>query len=120
MPFVRRKLQEERWRKYVEAEEPVPFKHRGRTYYLNPDGATIYHIQESVQKNQRMVDVIGMIPGVVFDVGGNCGLFSAFVENRFPDAEIYCFEPSEDLIELIEINCSGCCSGGVLLFDGVN
>ena len=95
----------QRLRSYVDRQRPVPFRHRGRTYHLNPDDSAIAHVQESVPKIQRLVDLIGRPPRSVVDVGANCGLFAAFVHAAYPDAAVHCFEPSEELLPYIRMNC---------------
>jgi protein-L-isoaspartate O-methyltransferase len=94
-------------RQLVARKKPVPFRYCGRKYYLNPDKSAAYHIQNSTQKIARMVQLIDEDSTTVFDVGANCGIFSAFTSSRLPDADIYAFEPSSELIPIIEKNCRG-------------
>lgn len=85
---------------------PVPFEFRGRRYFLNADDSAIFHIQNSTQKIANMTDLIPPQARVIFDVGGNCGLFSAFAEVACPNAVIHCFEPSSKLLPIIQRNVS--------------
>jgi FkbM family methyltransferase len=83
------------------------FRFRGRTYWLNPDESAIYHIVESTQKIANMTSLIPADTAVIFDVGGNCGLFSAFAAASCPTASIHCFEPSPVLLPIIRRNVAG-------------
>lgn len=73
---------------------------------MNADRSAIYHILNSTAKIANMTDLIPRKTKMIFDVGGNCGLFSAFAEISCPDAEIHCFEPSSELLPIIERNIS--------------
>lgn len=97
-----------RYRRYLNRNEPIPFVFKSNTYYLNPDQSAIYHIENSTAKIARMVDLIGSAPNYVFDVGAHCGLFSAFIAKKFPECNVFCFEPSEELIPIINRNCQQC------------
>lgn len=97
-----------RYLRYLHRNKPIPFVFRSHTYYLNPDQSAIYHIENSTAKIARMVDLIESAPNCVFDVGAHCGLFSAFISKKFPDCNVFCFEPSEELIPIINSNCSQC------------
>ena len=83
---------------------PIRFTFRGRNYYVNADKSATYHINNSIQKLANMTDLIPCDVNTVFDVGGNCGLFSAFVAISCPNASVYCFEPSPNLIPIIGKN----------------
>jgi len=85
--------------------KPIPFEWGNITYYLNPDKSAFYHIKNSTNKIHKMVQLIEPNPNIVFDVGGNCGLFSAFAKKCFPSSKIYCFEPSLELQKIITHNC---------------
>ena len=91
----------------IRRRELVPFKYEGSTYYLNPENAALYHIRNSTSKLNRMAQLISEDTRVVFDVGANCGIFSAIVATRLPEAAIHSFEPSEDLVPVIRKNCEG-------------
>lgn len=84
---------------------PVSFRFRGQKYWLNSDYAAAYHIDNSTGKLAKMVELIPPDAKVVFDVGGNCGIFSAMAAKRCPKAKIYCFEPSSELVPVIQRNC---------------
>jgi FkbM family methyltransferase len=84
---------------------PVPYPYAGKTRWINADNAAAYHLEHSNEKLSRLVDAIPVPPRVIFDIGGNCGLFSALARERFASAEIYCFEPAPDLAPLIRLNC---------------
>ena len=102
-----RKIEKIRIRQLVARNKPVPFTYDSRTYYLNPDKSAAYQIKKSTQKIARMVELIDKDSTTVFDVGANCGIFSAFTSVKLPFANIYAFEPSTELIPIIEKNCCG-------------
>lgn len=86
-------------------QRPLPLRHQGRRYHINPEPAARYHLRQSTSKIQKLVDVLDHSPGVVLDVGANCGLFAAFLLQRFGAAQVHCFEPTEELLPLIHMNC---------------
>jgi len=90
----------------VSQRKPVSFINKNRKYFLNPDKSTAYHIINSTEKIERMVRLINSDAKTIFDVGANCGIFSAFAARKLPSASIYAFEPSTNLIPFIKMNCS--------------
>lgn len=91
----------------VKKNEPIPFQYQGQTYHLNPDRASVYHIRNSTEKIERMVRLADPGSKTCFDVGANCGIFSALLARELPEVEIHAFEPSNELHALIELNCKG-------------
>lgn len=89
----------------VREKKPIPFQVDGATYYLNPDGAAGYHLQHSITKLLRLSHLIHPSSELIFDVGANCGLFSAFAASRLPNATIHAFEPSPSLTPIAALNC---------------
>lgn len=98
---------ERRLQQLISQNRPVPFEYAGHTYHLNPEPAALYHLQHSITKLARMVDLLELRPSVVFDVGANCGLFAAFVARRVPGVRVFAFEPARDLVPIAEQNCAG-------------
>lgn len=41
---------------------------------------------------------------LVFDIGGNIGMFALYIKNRYPDAEVVSFEPMPESVELFHRN----------------
>lgn len=103
--FVKRTVERKKYHYYYKRSKPIPFSYRGKKYFLNPERLAIYHIEHSTQKMQTLVDAIADPPRCVFDVGANCGIFSALVKQKFPNATVYAFEPSPELTPLIAKNC---------------
>ncbi|GAA2340404.1 FkbM family methyltransferase [Streptomyces kunmingensis] len=76
------------------------------------DGLQVY--TQSVLEAQYIYDEIfqqGCYSGVelpdrplVFDIGGNIGMFVLYIKNKYPDAEVVSFEPMPDSIELFGKN----------------
>lgn len=98
--------QTEYWKLLAARGKPIPYEYRNRKYYSNPEPGAAYHIRHSTDKIARMCDLIDRPPEVVFDVGANCGLFSAFVSQKFPECRTFAFEPSSELIPVIRLNCA--------------
>jgi len=76
-------------------------------------GAYISHIPE---KNGESFFVQNILPRLIesgfhpifFDVGANVGNYALGLRNRFPDANIYTFEPVRSTYDLLNNNVSGC------------
>jgi len=45
-------------------------------------------------------------PGCIFDLGSNIGLSAIYFRLKYPDANIYCFEPDPDNFRRLEYNTS--------------
>jgi len=83
----------------------VNYYRKGLKIHIHRDDTTVWAIQYSVKKIEKLVNEIPIDdPAVVFDVGANCGLFTLFVKSRFPNAKVYAFEPSPVLCEVIRKN----------------
>lgn len=69
------------------------------------------------EKQTYLQHGIALAPGAtVFDVGANIGLFTVFVDHRFPGSRIFAFEPAPPLFAILAENTAWC-SGEVRLFD---
>lgn len=77
----------------------------GQKLYLNREKLTEWVAKNSLSKLERMVD---LLPGAecIFDVGANCGIFSALCAAKFPTAKIHAFEPSTSLQPVLARNCA--------------
>lgn len=47
------------------------------------------------------------VPSSIIDLGGNVGMFSLWARNCFPEAEIHCYEPNQDLWPFLSLNLEG-------------
>lgn len=82
----------------------IVLKINKQKFYQNRDKSTIYHITNSFGKIEKMIRMIPAdIDGAIIDGGANNGLFSFLASNRFP-LQIYAFEPSPILIQVLEKN----------------
>ncbi|MGX5175338.1 FkbM family methyltransferase [Aliikangiella sp. IMCC44653] len=106
LSLVRSILKTTRMRMDVIRGVPVHFNFRGNKYWVNADKSALYHIANSTAKISNMTDLIPSETRTIFDVGANCGLFSAFAERSCPNATIHCFEPSSELLPIVERNIS--------------
>lgn len=85
--------------------KPLPVTVGGDTYYLNPEPTALYHARESIPKLSRLVATLPDAK-TVFDVGANCGVFSAMCARKFPHAQIHAFEPTAALQPWLALNCT--------------
>jgi FkbM family methyltransferase len=96
------------WLKYrMPRDRMIRFSYQGGKYYYRVDSSRPQHLLKSMVKLQRLVDCLPEKPFTVFDVGANCGLFSALLESRFSAVDIHLFEPSDSLQACIRKNVSG-------------
>jgi FkbM family methyltransferase len=82
--------------------------------YQLPNGKEIHHINKYETEflyKEIFVDKIYLKnniklsnDSIVFDIGANIGLFALFIEESFPGATIYMFEPSPQLCQIIRAN----------------
>jgi FkbM family methyltransferase len=86
--------------------DSISFILHGKKYYINRDTATFSYLLESIQKIDNMVKNVKLNneKPVVFDVGSNCGLFSALLKDKYPSSTVYMFEPSFRLHKIIKRN----------------
>jgi FkbM family methyltransferase len=54
-----------------------------------------YYVDESVH------------PKVIVDIGANIGITALWLADRYPEAQVYCFEPMQDNFELLQKNTDG-------------
>jgi len=57
----------------------------------------INHFIESLKKLDRLIEAIPFEPEIVMDVGANCGIFSALISKKYPNAKVIAFEPAPEL-----------------------
>ncbi|MCU0392965.1 MAG: FkbM family methyltransferase [Thermoflexibacter sp.] len=74
-------------------------------YNHESTGATVYHLINSLPKLQKTITSLPKEDyKIMIDVGANCGHFSRFFADRFPQTRIFAVEPSPDLFPVIEEN----------------
>jgi FkbM family methyltransferase len=62
-----------------------------------------YHID-----SLELLDLLkGKPPGVVYDIGANCGTWTMLAKSCFPEAEVHAFEPLDGLKAEFERNTAG-------------
>jgi len=79
-------------------------------------GVVIYHLNKSeavFTYNEIFERQIYLRHGIelheescVFDVGANIGLFTIYVQERFPRTKVFAFEPSPDVVFILRRNCA--------------
>jgi len=86
-------------------KQPINIIYCGESFSVNPEKGAIYHLLNSVDKIRKMVNIIPLTTcNTMLDIGANCGLFSLYFSKRFPNANIFAFEPSDMLQEIIVSN----------------
>ena len=88
------------------------FRWRGCSVHYRPgssDPEVIYKILLKGGKKAEYYVPEGFYPKVIWDIGANIGAASLYFSERFPQAEIHCFEPVPENYAMIERNI-GCVS----------
>jgi FkbM family methyltransferase len=70
------------------------------------DATIIYEVLFRPPGTYWMPDALN--PSIVLDIGGNIGVASRFLARRFPQAQIFAFEPAPENFDLLLKNTSGC------------
>lgn len=74
-------------------------------YNHESTGATVYHVIHSLPKLRKTIHSLPKEDyKVMIDVGANCGHFSRFFADSFPQTKIFAVEPSPDLLPIINAN----------------
>lgn len=70
---------------------------RGLIYeiLIRKPGKAEYYVDERVN------------PKVIVDIGANIGITALWLADKYPDAQVYCFEPMQDNFELLQKNIKG-------------
>ena len=86
----------------LKKDKKIKLDYHDECFFVNAENGTIYHLLNSIDKIIKLVDSIPIEKcTTVLDIGANCGLFSLFTKTRFPDANVYAFEPSDFLQEVL-------------------
>ena len=86
------------------------FRWRGRQLYYRPgssDPEVIYKILLRRGTKAEYHIPKGFDPSCVWDIGANIGAASLYFSDRFPQAEIHCFEPVPENYAMIVRNIQG-------------
>ena len=96
----------------------IKYRYRDFDLFINNDNAAEYHINNSTQKIEKLVESCFLSEfGKVLDIGANVGLFSTFYLIKNPGATCYLFEPDDQLHEVIHLNLKG--KGEYTLFENI-
>ncbi len=86
----------------------IQYNYKKHQLYINNEKSALYHIINSTEKVEKLVDAIDLDKcNIVLDIGANTGLFTYFIKKKFPDAIVYLFEPDERLIPVVKKNIDG-------------
>lgn len=83
------------------------FKWRGRTVHYRPGSSDLEVIYKILLKGGRKAEYYvpeAVRPHVIWDIGANIGAASLYFAERFPQAEIHCFEPVSENFSVLERN----------------
>lgn len=86
------------------------FNRRGRTVYYRPGSSDLEVIYKILLKSGRKAEYYTpeeFRPRTIWDIGGNIGAASLYFCDRFPRAEIHCFEPVPENLGMIGRNIGG-------------
>lgn len=86
------------------------FSWRGRLVYYRPGSSDLEVIYKIMLKGGRKAEYYipeEVLPRKIWDIGGNIGAASLYLFDRFPQAEIHCFEPVPENQAMIERNTAG-------------
>lgn len=70
-------------------------------------GHNTYLSGEEYVINTLINQILEKDPGIIFDVGANKGDYARMLRNKFPSAEIHCFEPGPDAFQQLVFNTAG-------------
>ena len=86
-------------------DSEISFSYKNRQIFMRNEIGVIYYMTEGIRKLEKMVNNVKLPPNAtVIDAGGNVGLFSLLLKERFPDAKIMVIEPSETLLPILRKN----------------
>jgi len=83
------------------------FKYQGRDIYYRSSTSDMTLIYEILLKSEYKSEYYipkQVNPKIILDIGGNIGITSIYLANRFPQAKIYTFEPLPDNYEILAKN----------------
>lgn len=86
------------------------FRWRGRQLHYRPgssDPEVIYKILLKRGAKAEYYIPEGFGPGTIWDIGANIGTASLYFSERFPQAEIHCFEPVPENYAMVGRNIEG-------------
>jgi FkbM family methyltransferase len=96
------------WRCYrsVPGVQRLRVRFGGRVYPLHVRGGTLdlAIAQQIFCKDSEYRLPVDVSPRVIFDIGANIGAAALYFAARYPEAQIHCFEPLPDNLELLERN----------------
>jgi len=61
-------------------------------------------IREVYEDDCYRVAALARAPRIVFDIGAHIGTFTVLLKQRFPAAQVFCFEPDSKSFELLQAN----------------
>lgn len=74
---------------------------------FRPKSTDIHLIKNILYEREYNVDLRGLNPQNILDVGANVGYTSVFFANAYPESRVFAFEPEMSNFELLKRNTSG-------------
>ena len=62
----------------------------------------LFTLEEIFEKG--IYNIKSIKPRIIFDIGSNIGLFSIFISQKYPKAQIYAFEPNPSVFKVLKRN----------------
>lgn len=99
---------------------PKMFSYHGRNISIEspPDRGLAYDFMNVILDDEYGLRKINEQPKVIYDIGGNIGLFAIWAALNFPEAKIESFEPHPETFQFLSKNMSqfvGCAVRNVAL-----
>lgn len=89
----------------------LPWKRMGEVHSINVNGHPFYYrsglsdigiIDNILLKQNEYIVPENFQPRIIFDIGANIGAASVYLSRKYPDVEVYAFEPVPDNFELLK------------------
>lgn len=86
-------------------QEIIEYHYKDDKLYIINEQSCLYHIVNSTSKIEKLANsIVSNEVDVMFDIGANIGLFGYFFKKKYPNANMFLFEPDKKLLPIIEKN----------------
>ncbi len=88
-------------------EKIIEYNYKDDKLYIVNEEASLYHIVNTTSKLEKLANsIVSNEVDIMFDIGANVGIFGYFFKKKYPNANIFLFEPDKKLLPIIEKNLS--------------
>lgn len=84
--------------------EPLRVVGYPEVMWFRPGGSDVHLIKNIIYAEEYNINLRGMVPKNIIDVGANVGYTSVFFANTFPQANVLAFEPEDENFEMLQRN----------------